>query len=71
MPNSTNDPRIPGLDHYAVRLSAEKNEVKRLKNHLVKKGVVIGEKSIDVDKCENSSFYVYDPDGIRIQFLFR
>jgi catechol 2,3-dioxygenase len=71
MPNSANDPRNPGLDHYAIRLSAEKNEVKRLKNHLMKKGVVIGEKLIDVDKCENSSFYVYDQDGIRIQFLFR
>ncbi len=68
---STNDPGNPGLDHYAIRLSAEKNEVKRLKNHLIKKGVIVGEKLFDVDKFENSSFYVYDPDGIRTQFLFR
>lgn len=71
MPNSANDLKNPGLDHYAIRLSAEIDEVKRLKNHLMKKGIVIDEKLIDVDKHENSSFYLYDQDGIKIQFLFR
>jgi catechol 2,3-dioxygenase len=70
-PNSANDPKNPGLDYYAIRLPDEKDEVKRLKNHLMKKGLDIDEKLIVMDKHHNSSFYVYDQDGIKIQFLFR
>lgn len=70
-PNSANDPKNPGLDHYAIRLPAEKEGVKRLKNHLMKKGLSIDEKLIDMDMQQNSSFYVHDQDGIKIQFLFR
>ena len=71
MPNSANDPRKSGLDHYAIRLPAEIEVVKRLKNHLMKKGVVIDEKLNDAGKHESFSLYVYDQDGIKIQFLFR
>jgi catechol 2,3-dioxygenase len=70
-PNSSNDIQKPGLAHYAIRLPVEEDAIKRLKNHLIKNGVVIDEKLIGVDKHENSSFYVYDQDGIKIQFLFR
>lgn len=71
LPNSANDPQILGLDHYAIKLPAEKEVIKQLENHLMSEGVVIDEKLIDVDKHEGSSFYVYDQDGIKIQFLFR
>ncbi len=71
LPSSTNDPSKPGLEHYAIRLPNDKEEVKRLKNHLIKKGITIDEKLIDSDKHYNFSFYAYDQDGIKIQFLFK
>jgi catechol 2,3-dioxygenase len=71
MPNSANDQQKSGLDHYAIRLPAEIEAVKRLKNNLMKNGVVIDDKLDDTDKHESSSFYVYDQDGIKIQFLFK
>ncbi|MDF0682454.1 MAG: VOC family protein [Candidatus Nitrosocosmicus sp.] len=70
IPNSANDLQKPGLAHFAIRLSTEQNTIERLKNHLTKNGVVIDEKATDFRKHENSSFYVYDQDGIKIQLLF-
>jgi catechol 2,3-dioxygenase len=70
-PNSANDTRKPGLDHYAIKMPAKTEVVKRLKNHLIKEGLVIYEKLNDVDIHKSSSFYVYDHDGIKIQFVFR
>lgn len=70
MPNSANDLQKPGLAHYAIRLPHEENAIKQLRNHLTKNGVVIDEKGIDVNELETRSFYVYDQDGIKIQFLF-
>ncbi len=70
MPNSANDLQKPGLAHYAIRLPHEENTIKQLRNHLTKNGVVIDQKGMDVNKLETRSFYVYDQDGIKIQFLF-
>ena len=70
-PSSANDTQKPGLDHYAIKLSSKMEVIKRLKNHLIKEGLVIDEKLNDADIHESSSFYVYDHDGIKIQFVFR
>ncbi len=70
MPNGANDLQKPGLAHYAIRLPHEENAIKQLRNHLTKNGVVIDQKGMDVNKLETRSFYVYDQDGIKIQFLF-
>jgi catechol 2,3-dioxygenase len=64
----------PGLDHYAVILPDDEKEINKLKNQLVKFGAPVDKAIIESDRqyssSFSSSFYVYDPDKIKIQFLF-
>lgn len=40
------------------------------KNHLISNGVYIDEKVLESDFHHKPSIYVYDHDGIKIQFVF-
>ncbi len=69
--NNNNDQNKPGLDHYAIIISEDnKEEIGKFKNHFVSLGILIDEKLLESDSQYMTSFYVYDPDGIKIQFLF-
>ena len=64
-----NDDDKPGLDHYAVNLHSQ-NDLFLLKNRFLEFKVDIDEKLIENDNQFSSSFYVYDFDRIKIQFLY-
>jgi catechol 2,3-dioxygenase len=63
------DNNTPGLDHYAINLHNE-NDLFLLKNRLLEFKIDIDEKLIENDNQFSSSFYAYDFDGIKIQFLY-
>ena len=65
-----NDDGVPGLDHYAVILPGDKYGICALKNHFARLGISIDEAVIESDKQYPCSLYAYDPDEIKIQFLF-
>lgn len=67
--NSANDHTKPGLDHFAVGLIGDKEDLKLLKDYFTICGITVDEDLDDSDKHHDSSFYVYDTDGIKIQFL--
>lgn len=69
--NSANDLTKPGLEHYAIRVAADKEELNKLKSHLAINGITIDEHIEDSDEHKDSSFYVCDSDGIKIQVLLR
>ena len=68
--NSANISGKPGLDHFAIRVHDNEKEKNLLKSHLVANGIFIDEKLLYSDLDQQSSFYVYDFDGIKIQFIF-
>jgi len=41
-----------------------------LKNQLLSNGISIDENLLELEYRQESSFYVYDHDGIKIQFIF-
>jgi len=61
----------PGLDHYAIALPNNIEDIKKLRNRFTNLGIIIDDNISDIDR-ENydNSFYIYDLDGIKIQFLF-
>lgn len=61
---------VPGLDHYAIVLPSSKYGKCALKNHFTHLGISIDEVILESDKQYPSSLYAYDPDEIKIQFLF-
>lgn len=66
-----NNNNKPGLAHYAVRLPNNKKEIDELKRRFITLGISINETIDGLDMQQYaSSFYVHDPDGIKIQFLF-
>ncbi len=67
--NSANDFTKPGLDHYAIRVTGDKEDLNKLKRHLIKYGMTVDEVLAHSDEKDDSSFYTYDPDGIKIQVL--
>jgi len=67
--NSANDHSKPGLDHFAIRITGEKEDLKKLNGHFALNGITVDEELYDSDKHHDSSFYIYDPDGIKLQFL--
>ena len=69
LPNSANNLGKLGLDHFALRIHEDKKNIDSLKNHLVSNGVHIDEKLLESDSSHRSSFYIYDHDGIKIQFI--
>jgi catechol 2,3-dioxygenase len=58
----------PGLDHYAIILPDDE-EINRLKNRFIESKVSISKITKEPYKHYSSSFYVCDPDRIKIQFL--
>jgi catechol 2,3-dioxygenase len=70
---ANNSNNKPGLDHYAVRLPYFKGveEIRKLKKRLKDMGIYIKETiNNELDTQYSSSFYIYDPDIIKIHFLF-
>jgi catechol-2,3-dioxygenase len=63
------DNNNPGLDHYAINLHS-RDDLFLLKNRLLEFKIDIDEKLIENDNQFSSSFYAYDFDGIKIQFLY-
>jgi len=60
----------PGLDHYAIKLH-NKNDLFLLKTRLLEFKINVDEKMVEKEDNQFfSSFYVYDFDGIKIQFLY-
>ena len=60
----------PGLDHYAIKLH-NKNDLSLLKDRLLEYKIDVDEKMVEnEDNHFFSSFYAYDFDGIKIQFLY-
>ena len=66
--NSANNSGKTGLDHFVIRISDNKKEKDILKRHLISNGISIDGKLLESDLYHKSSFYVYDHDGIKIQF---
>ncbi len=71
--NNNSSQNILGLDHYAIRLPFDKKEVNRMRKRFTNTGIfVINDTTIpEQNKQYCDSFYVHDPDGIKIQFLFK
>lgn len=60
----------PGLDHYAINLHSQ-NDLFLLKDRLLEFKINIDDAQlIEGDNQFPSSFYAYDFDGIKIQFLY-
>ena len=60
----------PGLDHYAIKLH-NKNDLFLLKDLLLEFKIDVDEKMVEKEDNQFfSSFYAYDFDGIKIQFLY-
>jgi catechol 2,3-dioxygenase len=73
-PATDNDSK-PGLAHYTVRLPINKKDIDDLKRRFIGLGLPVNERAMEKEiqlkqKQQSSSFYVNDPDGIKIQFLF-
>lgn len=58
-----------GLDHYAINLHSQ-DDLFLLKNRLLEFKIGIDEQLIENDNQFSSSYYAYDFDGIKIQFLY-
>ena len=69
-PAYSTDNNKPGLDHYAINLHNE-NDLFLLKTHLLENKVDSNEEKLieNDNQFSSSSFYAYDFDGIKIQFL--
>jgi catechol 2,3-dioxygenase len=69
VPSSANNSSKVGLDHFAIQLVDDKKEKDSLKSQLTSNGMLIDEKLLESDLHQKSSFYIYDPDGIKIQII--
>ena len=69
--SSANDLAKPGLEHFAIRVAGDKEELYKLKTHLTINGINIDEHIEGPDEQNDPSFYVCDSDGIKIQVLVR
>ena len=68
---NNNEQRGPGLDHYAIALPNNDEEITKLRNNFANWGIGIDDKMAETDELHHdTTFYVYDPDGIKIQLLF-
>ena len=71
LPANNNEKHRPGLDHYAIVLPNNNEDIRKLRNNFATQGIGINDRIPDADRqYRDNSFYVYDPDGIKIQFLF-
>ena len=58
-----------GLDHYAINLQSQ-NDLLLLKNRLLEFKIDIDEHIVEIENKKSPSFYTYDFDSIKIQFLY-
>jgi len=70
LPNSANNLSNVGLDHFAIQIPNDNKEKNSLENQLLSNGISIDENLLELEYRQESSFYVYDQDGIKIQFIF-
>lgn len=70
LPNSANNLSNVGLDHFAMQILDEKNGKDSLKTQMISNGISIDEYLPESEYRQESSFYIYDHDGIKIQFIF-
>ncbi|WP_458746740.1 VOC family protein [Candidatus Nitrosocosmicus sp. T] len=70
LPNSVNIVGQPGLDHFAIWILDNDKKKDSLESHLMVNGISFDERLFDLDFCQQLSFYIYDYDGIKIQFIF-
>jgi catechol-2,3-dioxygenase len=70
LPNSVSIASQPGLDHFAIWIPDNDKKKDSLESHLMVNGISIDKRFLDSDFCQQSSFYIYDYDGIKIQFIF-
>jgi catechol 2,3-dioxygenase len=71
LPANNNVQHGPGLDHYAIALPNNNEEIRKLRNIFANLRIGIDDKVADDDRqYHDNSFYIYDPDGIKIQFVF-
>jgi catechol 2,3-dioxygenase len=71
LPANNAEQHGPGLDHYAIALPNNNEETRKLRNNFANLRIDIDNNMTADDKqYHNNTFYVYDPDGIKIQFLF-
>jgi len=71
LPANNNEQRRPGLDHFAIALPYNNEEITKLRNNFANLGIGIDDKMAETDGLNHdTAFCVYDPDGIKIQFLF-
>ena len=70
-PSYSNDNNKPGLDHYAIKLH-NKNDLSLLMDRLLEYKIDLDEKMVENEEDNRffSSFFAYDFDGIKIQFLY-
>ena len=69
MRSSADDHKQPGMGHYAIRITGDSEELNRLKRQLTTNNITIDELEVDSDEPNDTSFYIYDSDGIKIQVL--
>lgn len=73
LPSSADDHSKPGLKHYAIRISGDKEELDRLKTQLTANDIITDKRmkkgEEDLDEQNDISFYIYDSDEIKIQVL--
>ena len=71
LPANNNEQHGPGLDNYAIALPNNNEDIRKLRNTVANIRIDIDDNKADADRqYHNNTFYVYDPDGIKIQFLF-
>lgn len=68
IPPAYSDNNRPGLDHYGISLQNQ-NDLLLLKNRFLEFKIDIDEDQVIENDNQFSSFYAYDFDGIKIQFL--
>ncbi|MDN5847721.1 MAG: VOC family protein [Candidatus Nitrosocosmicus sp.] len=71
LPANNNEQNGPGLDHYAIVLPNNNADIRKLRNNFANLRIGIDGNIADADRqYHDNSFYVYDPNGIKMQFLF-
>jgi catechol 2,3-dioxygenase len=71
LPANNAEQHGPGLDHFAIALPSNNEGIRKLRDNFANMRIGIDDNITHADRqYHNNSFYVYDPDGIKIQFLF-
>lgn len=70
LPANINEQDRPGLDHYAISIPNNDEDLAKLRNNIVNHGIAIENKTLDSDeRFLDKTFFIHDPDGIKIQIV--